>query len=220
MSVWKVEFHCHTEYSRDGLTSIPSLLAAMTQRGIDRLVVTDHNSIRGALAAQQSDPERIIVGEEILTTKGELLAFFVQEEVPPMLEPEEAIRRLKDQGAFISVSHPFDLSRSGWRVPDLVDILPEVDAIEVFNARCLNAETNEMAARFAAEHHIAGTVGSDAHAAFEIGRATMTLPPFQNADELRAVLRQGVPHVQLSSAWVHLASMWARTIKRFRSRPA
>jgi hypothetical protein len=34
------------------------------------------------------------------------------EEVPPGLTPHEAIRRLRDQGAFISVSHPFDTTRS------------------------------------------------------------------------------------------------------------
>ena len=220
MSPWKVEFHCHTEYSRDSLTTIPSLLEAMNRRGIDRLAVTDHNTIRGALAAQQADPERIIVGEEILTKKGELLAFFVREEVPPLLEPAEAIARLKDQGAFISVSHPFDLNRNGWQLPDLMEILPEVDAIEVFNARCLSAEINVQAARFAETYQLAGTVGSDAHAVFEIGRATLALPPFHDANELRAVLRQGVPAVRLSSAWVHFSSVWARTMKRFRSRPA
>ena len=37
------------------------------------------------------------------------------------------------------------------------------DAIEVFNARCLDARMNSRAAEFACQHHLAGTVGSDAH---------------------------------------------------------
>ncbi len=77
------------------------------------MVVTDHNTIAGARAAQELDPELVIVGEEIKTTRGEILAFFVSEEVPAGLTPQETIARLKDQGAFISVSHPFDIYRGG-----------------------------------------------------------------------------------------------------------
>ena len=78
----RVEFHCHTYYSEDSLTSPQALLEACQRMQIDRLVVTDHNSIDGALEAQQLDPQRFIVGEEVRTTAGELLAFFVQQAVP------------------------------------------------------------------------------------------------------------------------------------------
>ena len=61
--------------------------------------------------------ELIIIGEEIQTTEGELLAAFVEREIPAGLEPGAAIKMLKDQNAFISVSHPFDTMRSGWK-PD------------------------------------------------------------------------------------------------------
>ena len=103
-----VEFHCHTNFSKDSLTEPVDLVKAARRKGIDRLVITDHNSIGGARAAQALDPELVIVGEEILTTRGEILAAFVKEEIPARLSPQETIKRLKDQGAFISVSHPFD----------------------------------------------------------------------------------------------------------------
>jgi len=165
-SVFKVEFHCHTIYSKDSLARPEALLEACRRKGIDRVVVTDHNTVAGARAAQRLDPERVIVGEEIMTTGGELLAAYVTEEAPPGLSPREAIRRLQGQGAFISVSHPFDLYRSGhWKEDDLLAILPEVDAIEVFNARCWSPAFNRQAQEFAEQHHLAGAVGSDAHAA-------------------------------------------------------
>ncbi|HHY89427.1 MAG TPA: PHP domain-containing protein [Chloroflexi bacterium] len=216
-SSWKVEFHCHTQYSRDSLTSIQHLIATARQRGLDRLVVTDHNTIRGALEAKKADPELIIVGEEILTRKGELLAAFVQEEIPPFLPPREAIRRLREQGAFISVSHPFDLRRNGWQLPDLLDILPLVDAIETFNARCVNMQNNRDAEEFAREHNIPGTVGSDAHAWFEIGRAVLHLPPFDSAEDLRRVMAAGRAQVVLSSPFVHLTSTYAKLVRRYLS---
>ena len=106
MSLLTFETHCHTHYSRDSLTPPAALVAACRSKGIDRVAITDHNSIAGALEAHRIDPERVIVGEEVMTSVGELLAFFVKEEVEPGLEPLEAIRRLRSQDAFISVSHP------------------------------------------------------------------------------------------------------------------
>ena len=136
-----VDFHTHTNTSKDSLTSPEQLIRIARHRGLDRVAVTDHNSIAGALAAHALDPERIIVGEEIMTTKGEILAAYVTESIPRGLSPLETIQRLREQGAFISVSHPFDSWRSGaWTPEDLLEITPLVDAIEVFNARCTRAE--------------------------------------------------------------------------------
>jgi len=212
--LFSVEFHCHTIFSKDSLTPPHKLVETCLRKGIDRVVVTDHNTIAGALASQRLDPELVIVGEEIMTTKGEILAAFVKEEVPPYLTPRETIKRLKDQGAFISASHPFDRLRNGaWWEEDLLEILPEVDAIEVFNSRCLDPRFNRQAQEFAEKHNIPGTVGSDAHAAFELGRSVLLLEQFQGPDEMRKVIRRGIPQTVLSSPLVHLASRYASISK-------
>ncbi len=205
-----VEFHCHTCFSKDSLTRPEELVSACRRKGIDRVIVTDHNSIQGGLAAQALDPELVIVGEEIMTTQGELLASFVQEQVPPYLSPRETLTRLKDQGAFISVSHPFDeLRKGGWQENDLLEILPEVDAIEVFNSRCMLPGFNRKAREFAERHNIAGTVGSDAHAVFELGRSVLLLDHFEGPEEMRQVIRMGMPRVKSSPWWFHLSSRYA-----------
>lgn len=210
-----VEFHCHTLSSKDSLTRPQDLVRTCRRKGIDRVVVTDHNSIQGALAAQALDPERVIVGEEIMTTRGEILAAFVKEEIPAGLTPQETIRRLKDQGAFISVSHPFDELREGaWSEKDLLEILPEVDAIEVYNSRCMFPRFNRRAREFAEKHNIAGTVGSDAHAAFELGRSVLLLDPFEGPKGLRQVIRRGIPRVKWSPWWVHLTSRYASLVSK------
>ncbi len=216
MMTFSVEFHCHTISSKDSLTSPRKLVETSRRMGIDRVVVTDHNTIAGALAAQKLDPELVIVGEEIMTTRGEILAAFVTEEVPPFLSPQETIRRLKEQGAFISVSHPFDRLRNGaWQEEDLLEILPQVDAIEVFNSRCIDPKFNQDAREFAEKHDVAGTVGSDAHAAFELGRSLLLLEQFEGPDGMRKVIRRGIPKTRLSSPWVHLASRYAVMYKAF-----
>lgn len=211
----RVEFHCHTIASKDSLTYPRKLVETCRRKGIDRVVVTDHNTIVGARAAQELDPELVIVGEEIFTTQGEILAAFVTEEVPAGLTPLETIRRLKDQGAFISVSHPFDLLRAGgWREADLLEILPHVDAIEVYNSRCLLPDFNREARQFAEKYNIAGTVGSDAHAAFELGRSLLVVDQFEGPDGMREVIRNARFETRQSPPWFHLTSRYAVFRKR------
>ena len=214
---YKTEFHCHTIYSKDSLTPPQNLVEVCRRKGIDRVVVTDHNTIAGARAAQVINPELVIVGEEIMTTRGEILAAFVSEEIPKGLTPQETIRRLKDQGAFISVSHPFDEWRSGhWQEEDLLEILAEVDAIEVYNSRCVLPRFNQRAQQLAEKYQLAGTVGSDAHASFELGQSLMILEPFRDADGLRDVIRRGTPKVKRSPAWVRLISRYAVVYKKLK----
>jgi predicted metal-dependent phosphoesterase TrpH len=214
-----VEFHTHTNASKDSLTQPADLIAAARRKGIDRLVITDHNTIAGARAAQSLDSELVIVGEEIMTTRGEILAAFVTEEISPGLPPKEVIHMLRDQGAFISVSHPFDRMRSGaWKEADLLEILPLVDAIEVFNSRCMLPIYNRDAHRFADKHNVPGTVGSDAHAAFEVGRSLLRLEPFDSPDGLRKVIRSGQPIMKWSPPWFHFTSRYATVTKKKHTR--
>jgi len=211
-----VEFHAHTIVSKDSLSTPEKILSVCRKRGIDRIVITDHNSIAGAQRVKELDPTRVIIGEEIMTKQGELLAAFVKELIPEGLEPIEAIKLLRQQCAFISVSHPFDHLRNGhWDNNDLLAITPYVDAIEIFNSRCMNPSANKKAMDFAKEHNILGTVGSDAHATFEIGRATITLPEFSDADKLKGSLQKATYQTKLSPPWIHLTSRYAVWYKRF-----
>jgi predicted metal-dependent phosphoesterase TrpH len=209
--MFRVEFHCHTRYSKDCLTSPRELLEACCRKGVDRVVVADHNTIAGALEAKRLDPDRVIVGEEIMTTAGEVLAAFVSAEVPSGLQPRETISLLRQQQAFISVSHPFDTSRKGaWQLDQLLAIIPLVDAIEVFNSRCMVPSANSRALEFARDHDLPGTVGSDAHTTFEIGRSVLLLEPFADAAQLRAVIRRSRSRTHWSPPWIHLTSRYAR----------
>ena len=213
-----VEFHCHTHASKDSLTRPADLISAARRKGIGRVIVTDHNSIIGAREAEAIDPELIIIGEEIMTTKGEILASYVKELIPANLSPKETIDILKKQGAFISVSHPFDeMRKGGWQENDLLEILPFVDAIEVYNSRCMFPRFNRRAGLFAQKHNIAGTVGSDAHGAFELGRSILLLDQFAGPQELRQVIRRAKMKVKWSPWWFHLVSRYASNKKKSQS---
>lgn len=186
------------------------LIDVARRRGLQRLAITDHNVFDGARHAARIDPELIIPAEEIMTTGGELLGYYVREVVPRGLTPERTIGLLRQQGAVVSVAHPFDAARVGhWDEAELHDILPLVDAIEVFNARVALPRQNRRAAALAAAAGKPGTAGSDAHAYLEVGRTTMRLPDFNDADSLRAALAAGEISGRRSPYWVHLLSRYA-----------
>jgi predicted metal-dependent phosphoesterase TrpH len=121
----KAEFHCHSIYSSDSLTSLEALIREARKIGIQRLAITDHSNLEGALIAKKMDPELIVVGEEVKTDRGEILAYYLTEKLPKGIKPEEAFKRLKDQGAFISLSHPFDTKREHWSEEEIERFLPE-----------------------------------------------------------------------------------------------
>jgi len=197
------------------LTPLESLLAASRRKGLDRLAVTDHNSITGALQLHRMDPQRIIVGEEIRTTRGELIAYFLSELVPPDLPPEEAIRAVRDQGGVVGVSHPLDgLRREAMGRSALLPLLDELDFIEVFNARCLLPAYNHRARALATERNLLVTAGSDAHCNAELGRAVVLMPPFDSAASFLESLRQASILARPGYFWMHLASAYAKAVRR------
>ncbi len=212
----KVEFHCHTIFSSDSIMKIDDLMTACRKKGIDRVVITDHNTIRGALEAKRRFPELVIVGEEVRTCDGgEFLCAFVSEEVPKELPWKTALKALKEQGAFIAAAHPFDHARHGWQENQLLEMREDLDALEVFNSRTINGAFNNKAEQFARQHGFHRLVGSDAHSLIEVGRATAALPDFQTPAELRAALPQAVFQVERSSALIHFTSVYARFHKKF-----
>lgn len=208
------DFHCHSKYSKDSLASPKRIIETCIKKGIQRIAITDHDTIQGALEAHQLDPSRVIVGEEITTTKGELLAFFVKEKVPSRLTPYQSIAQLHKQEAFISVSHPFDTSRKHWDAQTLRDMAPDIDAIEIFNARCMVRNANQLAFEFAQKYNLLGTVGSDAHMLLEIANAFSTIPQFDDKTSLKNALKEATFHVNSSGLWVHVYSVFAKLLKK------
>lgn len=210
-----VELHSHSHASYDSRLRPVDIVQACREKGIDKLAITDHHSIRGALELRVLAPELVIVGEEIMTTQGELLAYFVEEEVPRSLTPQETIARLKAQGAVISVPHPFDRWRSGaWRESDLAAIVPLIDAIEVFNSRCVFKADNARALAFAHQHGKLCSVGSDAHYRLELGHAVLKLPKRPDtAAELLAGLTHAEAIYRQTFPLVHILNMAAWTMR-------
>ncbi len=214
----RMDMHLHTYRSFDCLNAPRAILAAADERGIDRLVITDHNEIRGAFELREMDPERIVVGEEVKTREGfDVIGIVLHTLIPKGTPARETCERIREQGGIVYLPHPFDGSRAG--SPTLLDSLADlIDVVEVHNSRCWPASLNRRALDWAiARGKLMGS-GSDAHTIREIGRGCVEVPDFRpNRESLLAALAAGrVAEAVNTSPLYRLASNYAKVINRVR----
>jgi predicted metal-dependent phosphoesterase TrpH len=214
----RIDMHTHTEYSRDSRTPLREFADAAAAAGLNVVCVTDHDTIDGALRLREMDvPIRVVVGEEIYSRDGEIIGLFLERAVPPGLSAEETIGQIHDQGGLAYVPHPFSRNRLRHvRLSTLERIVPDIDAVEVFNAREAFAGDNRRALAFATKHGLPGGVGSDAHRITELGRAYMAIPDFSTPTELLVSLRSGEVTGALAGVRAHLRTRYDIVRKWFR----
>jgi hypothetical protein len=176
--VLRVELHAHSAASYDGRDPVSKLLDRARAVGLDALAVTDHDEIDASLAAVERAPEFGLVGipgMEVTSDAGHVLALGVEELVPAGLSFAETVERIHELGGVAVVPHPFQKSRSGVLANISREELTAADAIEVYNSRLLTGRANRRAERFARDHGMPMTSGSDAHISEMVGRAVTTV---------------------------------------------
>jgi hypothetical protein len=211
----KADLHVHTCYSEDSLSPPEKIVQHCIKVGINCLAVTDHNTITGALEVKRLAPFKVIVSEEILTTQGEIIGYFLTEEIPPRLSPEETVAQIKAQGGLACIPHPFDRIRNKLRPRALEKIIPDIDLIEVFNSRTMLLWDSARALELARRHDLPGTAGSDAHIVREVGGTYMEIPEFNDAEQFRQALRQGQVFGHRTNPLIHFYGIRNRLIKQF-----
>ncbi len=212
------DFHMHTHFSHDCLTTPEALVKRCLRVGLNCIAVTDHNSLEGGRAAQGIAPFTVIVGAEIRSTAGEITGLFLREDIPAGLDPVETARRIKEQGALVSVPHPFTgMGRSALDRASATDLLPYIDIVEGFNARTMRARDNNEARRFASEHGLPITAVSDAHTTSELGSTFTELPEFDGTpDGFRRALAEATLTETPASAFVHVYTTLNKLVRRVR----
>ena len=187
--------HSHTMWSGDSTTTPDEIAASVVACGIDVLCVTDHNAIKGAYELAQQLPCRVVIGEELKTHAGEIIGLFLSERVPIGVPPDEAARRIRDQGGLVYIPHPFDPMRRNLAEPSMRALANAgmIDAIEVLNAKTSLPSLNRRAAAFAEEFDLPGGAGSDAHVPLALGAAFVEMPDFDGPDDFLTKLRSAEP---------------------------
>jgi predicted metal-dependent phosphoesterase TrpH len=212
----RADFHSHTHFSSDGAMPPEVLVERAAAAGLDRIAVTDHGEIDGAFRAAEIDPARVIVGEEVRCRCGsELIGLFLRERIPMGLEVEDVAERIRDQGGLVYAPHPFAYAtRPGWRG---ARVLAVADVAEAFNSRAFLPAWNRRAAAEGRSRGIALGAGSDAHFAWEVGRAHTLLPAFADAAGLRAALAGAEPvAVGLATPFIHGLSISLHALRILR----
>ena len=168
-----IDLHCHTSASFDSLSEPVKVVRAAAARGLTHVAITDHDRIDGALRARDAAPDglTVIVGQEVRTLAGDLIATFIERPIDRGLSAADAIAAVREQGGLVGMPHPFDRLRSSL-LRDAVQesLLSLVDWVEVHNARLVGGG-NERAAEAAREHDRPGVAVSDAHTILEVGVA-------------------------------------------------
>ena len=193
----RLDLHSHTFFSRDGVMSPAALLTAARERGLSCIAITDHDTIRGALqgvALAESDPSlpRVIPGVELSTRGGEIIGFYVSEEIPSRLTVEEAVLRIRGQGGLACLPHPYDVLRHGTiSKRELLHAAELVDVIEAANGRSLGPRGTRKADALARRLGKPRAAGSDAHRRAEVGSAYVTVGAVPTRDTLVHLLEAG-----------------------------
>jgi predicted metal-dependent phosphoesterase TrpH len=159
------------------------------QLGLSPIVLTDHDGIAGAQSLVDAG-QQVVVGQEILTTEGELIGLFLRAAIPNGLSPEETVAAIKDQGGLIYLEHPYDITRRRLREEAIDRIAGRIDIVEVFNGRSLS-EANRRAEELRSTLGVAAGAGSDAHTLKEIGNVYVEMQRFDGAHDFLAKLRIG-----------------------------
>jgi hypothetical protein len=127
----KFDLHVHIRRHH----RIDDLRRIVIARGLDGIAVTNfHNISFAQYLREHTEDFLVIVGQEVESRRGHILAINIAEKIPDDLAPEETIRRIHAQGGIAILAHPYLIWNSilpHGRARDL-----PFDAIEIFNYRC------------------------------------------------------------------------------------
>jgi predicted metal-dependent phosphoesterase TrpH len=200
----RADLHIHSLAS-DGTSGIVEILERVEhETDLEVIAITDHERIDAALAARTIARDRgmradVIVGEEVSTLGGHLLALFIEERVRPLRSMGTTIAEIHEQGGIAIPAHPlvpYPLCAQGWVLRRLIHATdPRVrpDAIEAFNPTTLGRPWHSRVVRFAAEHGMPTVGNSDAHEAAAVGTGWTTFPG-RTAEDVRTAILEGQTH--------------------------
>ena len=187
------DLHMHTRWSHDCSIEPAALVDHAESEGLGAIAVTDHNVFGGARETVEAARTReliVIPGEEVKTDRdGEVIGLFLHEEIPRGMSFADTLAAIREQEGVVYVPHPFDRMHSIPTPATLHRHLPEIDVLEVYNARLLFDAYNDEALRFARKYGLLQGAGSDAHVLQGVGTGVLRMRRFDGPEEFLLSLR-------------------------------
>ncbi len=183
----RVDLHVHSSASFDCPTTPEEVAAQCRRLGLSPVFLTDHDTIAGAVRLRGTGRSRVVVGEEIMTTGGELIGLFLAKAVQTGLTPKQAAAEIKTQGGLVYLEHPYDPLRRHLNEDAIEDLADSIDIVEVHNGRS-DAQANRRAEDLCGILGAARGAGSDAHSAGELGTVYVEMEDFDGAGDFLANL--------------------------------
>jgi predicted metal-dependent phosphoesterase TrpH len=213
----KIDLHCHSFFSGDGVSSPEQLIEAARAKGLDGFAITDHNTCdavkyltdRGHMRPDglPVDNFLIVPGVEVTTAEGHLLCIGA---VLPNLKGRSAVEvchLIHEAGGVAIPPHAYDIFRAGIRENVLKTL--QIDAIEVFNAATTLKRYNRMAYNYALDRGLPMIACSDAHHYAAIGTAYTVLET--DNFSVAGVLAQVVKENRLSEQYLTIGGTIRKT---------
>lgn len=190
--MFKIDLHTHSSHSHDGGVSAVQYEKVLSTGLLDMVAITDHNEIDFALGMHAQLGDKIIVGEEIMTTHGEIIGLFLTKRIPANLTPIETVREITAQGGLVYIPHPFETFRKGLDPKTLEEITDHVDILEVCNGRAFLQNRSAQAVVWARLNAVVSAASSDAHGIKGLGKTYSNVRELPTKDTLKALLATGV----------------------------
>jgi len=195
----KADLHIHSG-AGDGIPAVYEILDYVeNETDLDLIAITDHDLIEGSLEARDLVAKggyrfQVLVGMEITTLEGHLLAYGLEEPLR-MLQPlTRTIELVHEQGGFCIVPHPMSwltLSLQRWSIERVLrDPREEIrlEGLEILNPNLAGRVSYERVRALNEERfHLSELGGSDAHLLPMIGQAH-TFFPGRTAEDFRQAL--------------------------------
>jgi predicted metal-dependent phosphoesterase TrpH len=171
---YKVDLHSHSIASPDGGLTAQQYKKALESGIVDCVAITDHNRIDFAALLHKELGDKVIIGEEIMSSAGEIVGLFLERPIKAGLSPLETVKQIKDQGGIVYIPHPFESVRKGLHPHTLEELAGYIDIVEICNGRAFFQNRSSQAVVWARLNHKLGAASSDAHGTKGLGK-TYTL---------------------------------------------
>ena len=172
----KICAHIHTHHSHDSNTKVEDIIDKAIQLKYDAIIITDHNTTKGAYEALKIAQDRIkvIIGAEFGTEKGHILCINIDDTVEKncikkgnKYDFDDLVKKVREQNGLLFLAHPIQS-----KAKTELEFIKQLDGIELINSRVESSfaikKSKELNRKILENYNTSIISGCDAHTIKEL----------------------------------------------------